>query len=586
MNDMRRTLLWVVFTMSLLMLWDRWHVFNGEPSMFSPPKPVPTASHPASGANVPVPATPAASGAVAAAAADAESAASEPASERVTVSTDVVKATLETRGADLVGLELLKYQEPDNHSAILRSASKLFGKPEEAPPRTDVKIFEKDAARFYVAQSGLTGQHGESTFPRHLTVMKLVSPERELQPGKNELKLRFESPVVGGVQLVKTYTFHRGQYGVDVTHEVINQSAAPVSPELYVQLVRDGHMEATGWLTGPSSYTGPAVYTGGKFTKVDFPDIDKGKAAEMVNPGTVHTDGWISMIQHYFASAWILPEQTSRQYLVNGLKSDVNGVPSYSVGMLTPVGTLAPGQSKTLNATLFAGPQEERVLTPLAPGLELVKDYGWLKIIGQPLFWLLEKLHTLIGNWGWSIVALVVLLKVAFYGLNASAYRSMAKMKAINPRIQELRTRYKDKPQLMQQEMMKIYKEEKVNPIGGCLPILVQMPFFIALYSVLLSTAEMRGAPWVGWIHDLSSMDPWAILPLLMLGTSLLQVALQPTPADPAQAKMMWIMPLAFSVMFFIFPSGLVLYWLTNNVLSIAQQWFINRQITGSAIAK
>jgi YidC/Oxa1 family membrane protein insertase len=586
MNDMRRTLLWVVFTMSLLMLWDRWHVFNGEPSMFSPPKAVPTASHPASGATAPVAAAPAASGALAAAVTAAEGEASEPASERVTITTDIVRATLETRGADLVGLELLKYQEPDNHSAILRGFFKMIGRPESVPPKTDVKIFEKDASRFYVAQSGLTGEHGESSWPRHLTVMRLVSPERELAPGKNELKLRFESPVVGGVQLVKTYTFHRGQYGVDVSHEVINQSGAAISPQLYLQLVRDGHVESTGWLTGPSSYTGPAVYTAGKFSKVDFPDIDKGKAPEMVNPGVVHTDGWISMIQHYFASAWILPEQTARQYLVNGLKSDVNGVPSYSVGMLTPVGTLAPGQSKTLNATLFAGPQEERVLKPLAPGLELVKDYGWLKIIGEPLFWLLDKLHTLIGNWGWSIVALVVLLKVAFYGLNASAYRSMAKMKAVNPRIQELRARYKDKPQLMQQEMMKIYKEEKVNPLGGCLPILVQMPFFIALYSVLLSTAEMRGAPWIGWIHDLSSMDPWAILPLLMLGTSLLQVALQPTPTDPAQAKMMWIMPLAFSVMFFIFPSGLVLYWLTNNVLSIAQQWFINRQITGSAIAK
>jgi YidC/Oxa1 family membrane protein insertase len=583
MNDMRRTLLWVVFTMSLLMLWDRWHVFNGEPSMFSPPKPVPTASHPASGANAPVAAAPAASAAVAAAAAAAEGAASEPASERVTVTTDVVKATLETRGADLVGLQLVKYQEPDNHSEVLRRLYKMLGRPEQVPEKTDISIFEKDASRFYVAQSGLTGEHGESSWPRHLTVMRLVSPERTLEPGKDTLKLRFESPVVGGVQLIKTYTFHRGQYGVDVSHEVINESGAPVSPELYLQLVRDGHVEASGWLTGPSSYTGPAVYTGSKFSKVSFSDIDKGKAPDEVNPNTVHTDGWIAMIQHYFATAWILPEQSSRQYLINGLKSDVNGVPTYSVGMLTPVGTLAPGQSKTLNATLFAGPQEERVLTPLAPGLELVKDYGWLKIIGQPLFWLLEKLHTLIGNWGWSIVALVVLLKVAFYGLNASAYRSMAKMKAINPRIQELRARYKDKPQQMQQEMMKIYKEEKVNPLGGCLPIFAQMPFFIALYSVLLSTAEMRGAPWLGWITDLSAMDPWGILPLLMLGTSLLQVALQPAPQDPAQAKMMWIMPLAFSVMFFIFPAGLVLYWLTNNILSITQQWFINRQIAGSA---
>ncbi len=285
------------------------------------------------------------------------------------------------------------------------------------------------------------------------------------------------------------------------------------------------------------------------------------------------------MIQHYFVSAWVLPASKQRSIELAHLDPAVNGVRTYSVGMQTPVGTIAPGGSARVDATLYAGPQEESRLKAVAPGFDLVKDYGWLKIIGQPLFWLLERLYTLIGNWGWSIVALVVLLKVAFYGLNASAYRSMAKMKAINPRVQELRARYKDKPQLMQQEMMKIYKEEKVNPLGGCLPILVQMPFFIALYSVLLSTAEMRGAPWIGWINDLSAIDPWAILPILMLGTSLLQVWFQPTPADPAQAKMMWIMPLMFSVMFFIFPAGLVLYWLTNNILSIAQQWFINRQL-------
>jgi YidC/Oxa1 family membrane protein insertase len=240
---------------------------------------------------------------------------------------------------------------------------------------------------------------------------------------------------------------------------------------------------------------------------------------------------------------------------------------------------VAPGTTKVHESKLFAGPQEEYKLAALAPGLDLVKDYGWLTMLSKPLFWLLDKLHGILGNWGWAIVALVFLLKAAFYWLNASAYKSMAKMKAINPRVMEMRERYKDKPQQMQQEMMRIYREEKVNPLGGCLPIVVQMPFFIALYWVLLSTVEMRQAPWIGWITDLSVRDPYFILPLLMTASSLLQTWLNPRPPDPVQAKLMWFMPLAFSVMFFFFPAGLVLYWLTNNILSIAQQWFINKRL-------
>jgi YidC/Oxa1 family membrane protein insertase len=257
--------------------------------------------------------------------------------------------------------------------------------------------------------------------------------------------------------------------------------------------------------------------------------------------------------------------------------------------MVVPLGELAPGASKAFESRLFAGPQEERKLAALAPGLELVKDYGWFTILSKPLFWLLEQLHALLGNWGWAIVALVVLLKAAFYWLNASAYRSMAKMKAINPRVMEMRERLKDKPQQMQQEMMRIYREEKVNPLGGCLPIVAQMPFFIALYWVLLSSVEMRNSSWL-YISDLAQPDtllgivPWinlpiGLLPILMTASTLLQTWLNPTPPDPLQARLMWIMPIAFSFMFFFFPAGLVLYWLTNNILSIAQQWYINKRL-------
>jgi YidC/Oxa1 family membrane protein insertase len=580
MNDIRRTLLWVAFTMSLLLLWDRWHVFNGEPSMFAPrpvkavvaDKPVPTVT----AVNEIPPAT------AAAAAAAASGAASSPQlpAQLVTIQTDVVKATLNTRGGDLIDLDLLKFQEPDNHSELLRQAKRLVGMDATVPPRADVKVFDTAASQFYAAQTGLTGMGGRE-LPGHTTVMRLVSTERALAEGKNELSLRFESPDVGGVQLVKTYTFHRGSYAVDVTHEVVNHSGAPISPDLYLQLVRDGRTPAGGYFNGPSSYTGPSVYRDGTFHKISFADIDKGKEKDTIDPKASTSNGWIAMIQHYFSSVWILPPSVSRSFSVGHYDTAVHGVPTYFAAMFTSVGTIAPGASQSVKATLFAGPQEEKLLEPLAPGLEQVKDYGLLKIIAQPLFWLLNKLHTLIGNWGWSIVALVVLLKVAFYGLNASAYRSMAKMKAVNPRVQELNVRYKDNPQQKQQEIMKIYREEKVNPLGGCLPIFIQMPIFFALFTVLTSSAEMRGAPWLGWIQDLSVMDPYAILPILMTATSLLQISLQPTPADPMQARMMWLMPIAFSVALFSFPAGLTLYWVTNNTLTILQQWLINRQING-----
>jgi YidC/Oxa1 family membrane protein insertase len=577
MTEFRRTLLLVVLMMSLLMLYDKWRVYHGESPLLAPRPvakavvPPPVASAPAVNAAVLVAAATSASGAASGAAANLPV-------EDVTIQTDVVRAKLNTQGADLVDLDLLKYQDVDNHSEIWRQMKGLVGIHEPVPVKADVKVFDTEGSQFYAAQTGLTGLPGDALSHG---VMRLASGERTLADGKNELAVRFESPEVDGVQLVKTYTFHRGSYAIDVTHEVINHSGAPVKPDLYLQLVRDGRTPPGGYFNGPSSYTGPAVYRDDTFHKISFADIDKGKAKSAIDSKASTTNGWIAMIQHYFSSAWILAPGTARSYSVGNFPASVHGETTYFTAMFTPVGTVAPGSSQSVKATLFAGPQEEKLLAPLAPNLEQVKDYGLLKIIAQPLFWLLSKIHLVIGNWGWSIVALVVLLKIAFYGLNANAYRSMAKMKAVNPRIQELNVRYKDNPQQKQQEIMKIYREEKVNPLGGCLPIFIQMPIFIALFTVLTSSAEMRGAPWIGWIHDLSIMDPYAILPILMTATSLLQVSLQPAPADPMQAKMMWLMPLAFSAALFSFPAGLTLYWVTNNTLTIVQQWLINRQING-----
>ena len=564
MTDMRRTLLWVVFSMSLVLIWDAWNKHNGQPSLFSPAvatKPAPAGAAPGASA-LPMPATP--SAAVPGAAATASAAPAAPASaagvsEPTTVSTDVIKATLDSQGGTLARVELL------------READQLDrGK--------NVVVFDQSPARLYLAQTGLVPPAGGAGLPNHHTVMSLVPGERTLKDGTNELQVRYESPEVGGIKLIKTYTFKRGDYVIGVKHELVNNSATPIDPRLYLQLVRDGNAPA-GESSFYFTFTGPAIYTdASKFEKIDFKSIEKRKPGEKPDHATSGDDGWVGMVQHYFASAWLIDKadgtKQPREFFTG--KVDTN---TYSVGMFVPLGEVAPGASKSFDARLFVGPQEENKLAALAPGLELVKDYGKFKILAEPLFWLLTKLHAFIGNWGWAIVALVVLLKIAFYWLNAKAYASMAKMKAINPKVVELRERLKDKPQQMQQEMMRIYREEKVNPLGGCLPIVAQMPFFIALYWVLLSSVEMRNAPWLGWITDLSAKDPYFILPLLMTATSLLQTWLNPTPPDPVQAKMMWIMPLAFSVMFFFFPAGLVLYWLTNNILSITQQYIINKRL-------
>ncbi len=560
MTDMRRTLLWVVFVMSLVLLWDAWNKHTGQPTLFGGTAKPPAAAGaapgtPASAPAAGVPAPAALPGAAATAAGPAAAlptvTAAASGSEQISISTDVVKATLDTQGGSLVRLELLAHRDA-------------------VDPRNNVVLMEQSAKRLYVAQTGLiTGQAGVA-MPNHLTPMTLQPGDRKLAEDAKELQVRFEANTADGLKLAKIYTFRRGEYTVAVRHEVINQGTKAVTPQLYLQLARDGNPpdgESSFYFT----FTGPAVYTeASKFQKIDFKDITKGSAAHE----KAANDGWVAMVQHYFASAWLVGSPGPREFRVTQVAAN-----HFAVAMVMPLGEVAAGASKSHDALLFAGPQEEEKLAALAPGLELVKDYGWLTVLSKPLFWLLAKLHGLLANWGWAIVALVVLLKIAFYWLNASAYRSMAKMKAVAPRVTELRERYKDKPQQMQQEMMRIYREEKVNPLGGCLPILVQMPFFIALYWVLLSSVEMRNAPWILWITDLSAKDPWYILPVLMTASSLFQVWLNPTPPDPVQAKMMWFMPLAFGFMFFFFPAGLVLYWLTNNILSIAQQWFINKQL-------
>lgn len=548
MNDIRRTILWVIFGFSMVLLWDKWQVHNGKQATFFPaPVTVPVAAPlaPVSPGASSVPAsTPAIAGSSQVPGAPALA---PVARENVQVTTDVLALTFDTQGGTLKHAEMRKY-------ADMADKTKAF------------VLFDESAQRMYKAESGLIG----GSFPNHTTPMQLMPGATTLQDGQDTLQIRFESAELGGVKLVKTYTLRRGAYDIAVKHDVVNAGTAAINPQLYVQLARDGNAPP-GESSMYSTFTGPAVYTEAKkYQKIDFKDIEKGKAEFE----KTSANGYVAMVQHYFASAWLLGDGVQRDIFARKVSDNF-----YAVGMITPLGTVEPGQSKSVDAKLFAGPQLEKTLEALAPGLELVKDYGWLTIMAKPLYWLLDQIHSLLGNWGWSIVGLVLVLKILFYWLNAKAYASMAKMKAINPKIMEMRERLKDKPQQMQQEMMRIYREEKVNPMGGCLPIIIQIPVFIALYWVLLSSVEMRNAPWIGWIKDLSSPDPFFILPVLMMLSSLLQTALNPAPPDPMQAKMMWIMPLMFSVMFFFFPAGLVLYWLTNNILSIAQQWLINTRM-------
>jgi len=547
--DIKRTVLWVIFFVSVVMLFDNWQRDHGRPSMFFPSatQKATTASNPAPGSATPgaqpseltnAPAGTAAPG--------TQTPPATAAAQLVKFTTDVYSGEIDTRGGTLSKLSLLK--EGDGKQ-----------------PDLYITLFDHTANHTYLARTGLLG----GDFPNHNDVFTPVPGQTSLSGDAKTLTLAFESPVKGGVKVVKTYTFTRGSYVINVDTKIENVGTTPVTPKLYMELVRDNTPVETPRFS--HTFIGPAVYTDQKhFQKIDFSDIDKNKAS--FEPSA--NNGWIAMVQHYFASAWIPKEGVQRDIYVQKIDPTL-----YRVGVQQPVPTIAPGKSVTVDARLFAGPEEERMLEGIAPGLELVKDYGMVTIIAKPLFWLLEKIHSYVGNWGWAIVLLTLLIKAVFFPLSAASYKSMARMKEITPRMQQLRERFKSDPQKMNAALMELYKTEKVNPFGGCLPVVVQIPVFISLYWVLLSSVEMRGAPWIGWIHDLSQQDPYFILPVLMAVSMFLQTKLNPTPPDPVQAKMMMFMPIAFSVMFFFFPAGLVLYYVVNNVLSIAQQYYITRMM-------
>ncbi|HZX30121.1 MAG TPA: membrane protein insertase YidC [Rhodocyclaceae bacterium] len=546
--DNRRLILVLIFCFSTFMLWSKWQEFN-QPK----PQPSATANAPATAGNAaPQPSSSLQAGTPAAPVATAVTA--NPAAETVRIKTDLMEATVSTLGGDLVELELLKYRAHESN---------------------DKNFVLLDPKHQYVAQSGLSGD----SLPNHRSQFKLAPGPRELADGANELKVRLEATTPEGVKVAKVYTFKRGSYLIDLAWEIDNGSGKPITPFAYYQLQRDSVAPA-GESRMASTFTGPAIYDeADKYQKIDFGDITKDKtkfAADKPAAGRTASDGWLGMVQHYFVSAWVPHGNSPREFYVRKVEGSGD---VFQAGLILPLAQVAPGAKATTDIGFYAGPQEQERLKEIAPGLDLVVDYGWLTLVAKPIFWALEAIHKLVGNWGWSIIILTIGIKAIFFPLSATSYKSMAKMRTLTPRLTQLKERYGDDRQRLNQEMMKLYQTEKVNPLGGCLPIMVQIPVFIALYWVLLGAVEMRGAPWLGWIHDLTSSDPYYILPVIMVATMLIQTKLNPTPPDPMQAKVMMFMPFMFGFMFFFFPAGLVLYWVVNNILSIAQQWQITRMI-------
>ena len=543
--DTQRLILLFIFCFSLLMIWEAWQKENQ-------PKPPATAAAPAAPKGVPEPSTPPPAGAVPGAA-PAKPAASVPAGEPATkgevvrVSTDLLIAEIDSLGATLRRVELTRHKD----SADPSKNYVLLGPQHQ-----------------YEAQSGLTGEAG----PNHRTPWRALPGERSLAPNQETIEVRFAASGRDGLQVEKVYTFRRGSYVVDVALELKNAGGAPAATYAYFQLTHDGKPDSGGNTIaesfGAQSFTGFAVYTNErKFEKVHPSDLDKNKSDHVKQA----TNGWLAFVQHYFVAAWLGPEGMPRDYVTEKRPDG-----TYAARLLVPA-NVAPGAASRVAVPLYVGPQEQRRLEAAAPGLDLVVDYGWLAIIAWPLFWLLEKFHALSGNWGVAIILLTVLIKIVFFPLSAASYKSMAKMKLITPRLTKIRETYAHDRQKMNQAMMDLYKTEKINPLGGCFPILVQIPVFIALYWVLLAAIELRHAPFILWLKDLSALDPYYVLPILMTVTMVLQTKMNPVPPDPVQAKVMQFMPYVFSIFFFFFPAGLVLYWLVNNILSILQQWQIQR---------
>ncbi len=496
----------------------------------------------------------------------------------IIVQTDVLQLAIDPNGGDIVELKLSQY--PRNAST----------------PDIPLQLFENSNERIYVAQSGLVGSNGPDARASGRPLYSASQQSFTLPDGQEQLNvdLSFQE---NGVSYTKRFTFHRGLsaecsareisqrkvecinekgYQIDLTYLVDNQSDREWKGNLFAQLKRDGQGDPSSTTaTGTATYLGAALWTADEpYKKLSMSNMDDKKFNQAIE------GGWVAWLQHYFVTAWVAnPEQTNQVTT----RKDSKG--NYIIGYTSPTMSIAAGEHAQASATLYAGPKIQSHLKALSPGLELTVDYGFLWFIAQPIFWLLGVIHSILGNWGWSIIFLTILIKLAFFPLSAASYRSMARMRAVAPKMAALKEEHAGDKQKLSQGMMELYKKEKINPLGGCLPILVQMPVFLSLYWVLLESVEMRQAPFMFWLTDLSSKDPFFILPIIMGLSMFVQQQLNPTPPDPMQAKVMKLLPIIFTFFFLWFPAGLVLYWVVNNLLSIGQQWYITRKIEKSMAA-
>jgi YidC/Oxa1 family membrane protein insertase len=542
--DLQRIFLFLIFAFSLMQVWDGWQ--RHEHPQLPQSNAVAKNELPSQSAVPAESQQSALSGKETSSASIVQQPVQQKTGKIINVKTDFLEAHISTIGGDISYLALLKQSDTlDKNKPLV--------------------LFDRGSGTHnYFAQSGLIG----AGLPNHNTLFDSEQDSYELSGNAEQLQIRLKAEGNSKLKVTKVITFHKGSYVIDVSYEMENTGQQPITASSYFQLIRDSVAPA-GSLRFLPTYTGVEVYTDKeKLKKVKFTDIDKGK----LDYPKQANDGWIGILQHYFVSAWLPKEHTNREYYTHKLDGGL-----YAVGVVLPSLVIDPGQKASEGSRLYAGPTEA-TLDKIAPGFGLTVDYGWLTIIAVPIFWVMSWFHSWIGNWGVSIILLTFLIKLIFFPLSAASYRSMAKMRLVAPKLEKIKKQYADDREQLNRAMMELYKTEKINPLGGCLPVVIQIPVFIALYWSILGSVEMRNAPFFGWITDLSSPDPFYILPLIMGASMIIQMRLNPKPADPMQAKVMQFMPIVFSVMFFFFPAGLVLYSIVNNVLSITQQWFITRR--------
>jgi YidC/Oxa1 family membrane protein insertase len=544
--DNQRLILFVALAIVIMMLFSAWQkqnapqqpVVTSEPAQtadMAVPPPVPQAEPQAVPAETPPPAA---------------AAPKAPAGQHLKVETDLLRVEINTAGGEISRVALPAYPVSIKQ------------------PKVPYQLLDDRLPDLFIAQSGLVGDAGTSA-PDHHALFQAQRDNYRLAAGSDEIKVPLRWTGDNGISVIKTYTFHRNSYVIDLDYQVVNGGGQAWKGRFYRQLQRTKVAER-GQSRFIYTFMGGVVSTAkDPYQKIKFEDMATWKPEQSYDKG-----GWVAMIQHYFLAAWIPDADAANHFYTKALTDD-----RYLIGLSGPEKTIAPGQSADFHSRLFAGPKDQNRLEAVAPHLRLSVDYGMLDILAKPIFWLLEKIHGFVGNWGLAIIFVTLLIKLLFFKLSETSYRSMANMRRLSPKLQALKERYGDDRQKMSQAMMEIYKKEKINPLGGCLPIVVQIPVFISLYWVLLESVELRQAPFFLWIVDLSSKDPYYVLPLLMGASMFLQQKLNPAPMDPMQAKVLQFLPLIFTAFFAFFPSGLVLYWVVNNVLSISQQWYITRKI-------